>query len=267
VTLGTNLVTGTNSFSVAFWAKLDAWTGDPSFIGNKDWNSGGNVGWVAATAGDGRIQWNFRSKGSPQPARRDYDSPGGYFNGAVWRHIVVTFDVNGKASTYVNGDLVDSRDVGPVAGGPDSGLPINIGQDGKGTYTDGNSVSGQGLIDEVALWGRVISPVEAASLYQGGNSGNALVVPVVVTGQWDFNGNLDATVGAALQYFGDTASITAFQDATIGGNPAKVMSFGAATKTQGYLMTHGAGANGGGTKVNQYTLIMDVMFPTASDAK
>jgi len=267
VTLGTNLVTGTNSFSVAFWAKLDAWTGDPSFIGNKDWNSGGNVGWVAATAGDGRIQWNFRSKGDPQPARRDYDSPGGYFNGAVWRHIVVTFDVNGKASTYVNGDLVDSRDVGPVAGGPDSGLPINIGQDGKGTYTDGNSVSGQGLIDEVALWGRVISPVEAASLYQGGNSGNALVVPAVVTGQWDFNGNLDATVGTALQYFGDTASITAFQDATIGGSPAKVMSFGAATKTQGYLMTHGAGANGGGTKVNQYTLIMDVMFPTASDAK
>ncbi|MFM7803481.1 MAG: Ig-like domain-containing protein, partial [Verrucomicrobiota bacterium] len=267
VTLGTNLVTGTNSFSVAFWAKLDAWTGDPSFISNKDWNSGGNVGWVVATAGDGRIQWNFRSKGDPQPARRDYDSPGGYFNGAVWRHIVVTFDVTGKASTYVNGDLIDSRDVGPVAAGPDSGLPINIGQDGKGTYTDGNSVGGQGLIDEVALWGRVLSPVEAASLYQGGNAGNALVVPTVVTGQWDFNGNLDATVGTALQYLGDTASITAFRDATIGGKPAKVMSFGAATKAQGYVMTHGAGANGGGTKLNQYTLIMDVMFPAASDAK
>jgi len=180
---------------------------------------------------------------------------------------VVTFDVNGKASTYVDGDLVDSRDVGPVAAGPESGLPINIGQDGKGTYTDGNSVSGQGLIDEVALWGRVLSPVEAASLYQGGNAGNALVVPTVVTGQWDFNGNLDATVGTALQYLGDTASITAFRDATIGGKPAKVMSFGAATKAQGYVMTHGAGANGGGTKLNQYTLIMDVMFPAASDAK
>jgi hypothetical protein len=94
-----------------------------------------------------------------------------------------------------------------------------------------------------------------------------LADPAVVTGQWDFNGNLDATVGTALQYFGDTASITAFEDATIGGKPAKVMSFGAATKTQGYLMTHGAGANGGGTKVNQYTLIMDVMFPAASDGK
>ena len=267
VSLGTNLVTGTNSFSVAFWAKLDAWTADPSFIGNKDWNSGGNVGWVVATAGDGRVQWNFRSKGDPQPARRDYDSPGGYFNGAVWRHIVVTFDVNGKASTYVNGDLVDSRDVGPVAAGPDSGLPINIGQDGKGTYTDGNAVSSQGLIDEVALWNRVISPLEAASLYQGGNAGKALVVPAVVTGQWDFSGNLDATVGTALKYLGDTASITSFKDATIGGSPAKVMSFGAATKTQGYIMTHGASANGGGTNVNQYTLIMDVMFPAASDSK
>ena len=89
----------------------------------------------------------------------------------------------------------------------------------------------------------------------------------VVTGQWDFSGNLDATVGTALQYLGDTASITSFKDATIGGSPAKVMSFGAATKAQGYIMTHGASANGGGTKVNQYTLIMDVMFPAASDSK
>jgi hypothetical protein len=267
VTLGNNLLTGTNSFSVAFWAKLDAWTGDPSFIGNKDWNSGSNVGWVVATAGDGRIQWNFRSKGEPQPARRDYDSPGGYFNGAVWRHVVVTFDVNGKASTFVDGDLIDARDVGPVANGPDSGLPINLGQDGKGTYTDSNSVSGQGLLDEVALWNRVLSPLEAASLFQGGKAGTALVVPTVVTGQWDFNGNLDATVGTALQYLGDTASITSFQDATIGGKPAKVMSFGAATKAQGYIMTHGAAPNGGGTKLNQYTLIMDVMFPASSDAK
>jgi hypothetical protein len=267
VTLGTNLLTGTNSFSVAFWAKLDAWTGDPSFIGNKDWNSGGNVGWVLATAGDGRIQWNFRSKGDPQPARRDYDSPGGYFNGAVWRHVVVTFDVNGKASTYVDGDLIDSRDVGPVGAGPDSGLPINLGQDGKGAYTDGNSVSSQGLLDEVALWNRVLSPLEAASLFQGGNAGSALVVPAVVTGQWDFNGNLEATVGTALQYFGDTASITTFEDAVIGGKPAKVMAFGAATKAQGYVMTHGAAPNGGGTKVNQYTLLMDVMFPASSDAK
>jgi hypothetical protein len=94
-----------------------------------------------------------------------------------------------------------------------------------------------------------------------------LVVPAVVTGQWDFSGNLDATVGTALQYLGDTASITSFKDATIGGSPAKVMSFGAATKTQGYIMTHGASANGGGTNVNQYTLIMDVMFPAASDSK
>jgi len=45
------------------------------------------------------------------------------------------------------------------------------------------------------------------------------------------------------------------------------MSFGAATKTQGYIMRHGASANGGGTNVNQYTLIMDVMFPAASDSK
>jgi predicted phosphodiesterase len=86
-----------------------------------------------------------------------------------------------------------------------------------------------------------------------------------VTGQWDFNSsNLTATVGAALAYRGTTASTTSFTTTTIGGQPATVMSFPATTATQGYRMTHGIAPNGGGGFVNQYTLIMDVMFPAAS---
>ncbi len=42
------------------------------------------------------------------------------------------------------------------------------------------------------------------------------------------------------------------------------MKFPATTQTQGYTMTHGAAANGGGTNVSQYTLIMDVLFPATS---
>ena len=95
-----------------------------------------------------------------------------------------------------------------------------------------------------------------------------LALQAAVTGQWDFNsGNLSATVGSSLTYRGTTAASTVFTTATIGGQTAQVMSFPATTPSQGYLMTHGIAPNGGGAYVNQYTLIMDVMFPTASSGQ
>lgn len=98
--------------------------------------------------------------------------------------------------------------------------------------------------------------------------GAGLPSRAAVTGQWDFNsGNLAATVGTALTYRGTTAAGTTFPTATIGGQPAQVMSFPATTPTQGFVMTHGIAPNGGGVYVNQYTLILDVMYPTASHGK
>lgn len=176
-TLGSNFLTSTQAFTVAFWAKLDAWTGDPGFVGNKNWNSGSNDGWIVASDGDGRIQWNYRNKGDPRPARRDYDSAGGFFNGGAWRHVVVAFDPSGVASTYVDGNLLDTRDISPAGTGPDTTLALNIGQDGTGTYTDGGGVSSQGSIDEFAIWGRSLSAVEVATLFQANRAGTPLLTP------------------------------------------------------------------------------------------
>jgi hypothetical protein len=89
-----------------------------------------------------------------------------------------------------------------------------------------------------------------------------------VTGQWDFNSsNMVATAGADLAYRGDTESLTTFSTASIGGQTAVVMGFPAAAMEQGYEMTHGIAPNGGGGYVNQYTLIMDLMFPADSTGK
>lgn len=89
--------------------------------------------------------------------------------------------------------------------------------------------------------------------------------PAAVTGQWDFNSsNLTATVGMPLSYRGSTSATTTFTTAMIGGQSAVVMNFPATTPSQGYIMTHGIAPNGGGSYVNQYTLIMDIMFPATS---
>ncbi len=93
-------------------------------------------------------------------------------------------------------------------------------------------------------------------------------VRAAVTGQWDFNSsNLVATVGTDLAYRSNTATYTTFTTATIGGSNTVVMHFPATSPDQGYVMTHGAAPNGGGSYVNQYTLIMDLMFPKKSSRK
>lgn len=92
-----------------------------------------------------------------------------------------------------------------------------------------------------------------------------------ITGQWDFeNGDLAATIGSPMQYRGTTASqtqfgtTTSFGIASINGQVGRVMRFPATSSAQGYVLPHGAAPNGGGAKVNQYTLILDVLFPSSS---
>jgi hypothetical protein len=106
---------------------------------------------------------------------------------------------------------------------------------------------------------------------------NLVVSPaqVLITGQWDFNaGDLSATVGSALTNFNDTvASDTQFGTTTqfgipdIGGAPANVLYYTPSGGAWGgYIMPHGAAPNAGGTYVNRYTIIYDVLYPASSDS-
>ncbi len=47
---------GTQDFSVNFWIKAPAIGSDPAIVGNKDWNSGGNPGWLIAL--DGALEYD-----------------------------------------------------------------------------------------------------------------------------------------------------------------------------------------------------------------
>ena len=96
-----------------------------------------------------------------------------------------------------------------------------------------------------------------------------------VTGQWDFNrGNLSATIGKALQYFDGDAGLTkagteygsteSFGLPGIGGSSALVMKVPGDLKREiGYVMDHGIKPNGGGSRVNQYTIVFDIFVGTS----
>jgi hypothetical protein len=95
-----------------------------------------------------------------------------------------------------------------------------------------------------------------------------------VTGQWDFaTSNLTATCGQDLAFFDPTVeSATLFARTTdlfipdIAGTPTVVMQVSPVIPFGGYVMRHGIPANGGGVNVNQYTLILDVLYPSYANA-
>ena len=84
----------------------------------------------------------------------------------------------------------------------------------------------------------------------------------VPVGLWEFEnaGNLTAaTIGSDLALVGVDAA---------GSGSGTIFDTGAALLDVGsyYTVTHGIAANGGGSYVNEYTLLWDIMYPQATAA-
>jgi hypothetical protein len=92
----------------------------------------------------------------------------------------------------------------------------------------------------------------------------------LVSGQREFEaGTVAATIGSPLVLRLGMEFYTSFETATVGSGPSGVMRLnypaGAPeAATFGCFLPHGVLPNGGGAKANQYTLIMDLLFPAAS---
>jgi hypothetical protein len=93
----------------------------------------------------------------------------------------------------------------------------------------------------------------------------------IITGAWEFNGDYSAAIGTDLVPQGGAVGGSVFGTTTalgvpdIGGQVAQVMRFPMMpTMTDGYQIFPGAAANGSTSDVNQYTLIMDILYPSTS---
>ena len=346
VTLGNLEWIYSGSFSVSLWERTII-SGDGALMGNKDWTSGANVGWVISSLDSKNLNYNAVSG-----TRRDIDLNPPFSDGN-WHLVTITFNrpLN-QVISYVDAAAVNTTDISPSGTASlNAGFGTLVGGSGNGTY------AGAGDVDDLGVWNRVLSPQEISGIYGAGLNGQPLTLavpgspPVItlqpmdaavatggtatfnvtatgqgtvsyqwklngtnivgatnatltipaasyanqgiysvlvsaasgatisaaavltvyelaVTGQWDFDGgDLQATVGADLEFTADTAAITTFPSMDIGGQMARVLSFGSNSVTQGFYMRHGAKPNGGGRFVNQYTLIMDLMFPQSSSGQ
>lgn len=175
----TDLAFGADTdFSVAMWIKAPAngWTGDPSFIGNKAWASGGNLGWVLAAQGNGGWKWNWNSRVDGNGIGR-IDTPNiGVIRDGVWHHLVVSHTRTGAAVFYADGvevsriSILDRGDVDTF----DLGLEYNIGNEGTGGYGFANDTGARFSdlsVDDVGIWRRALTAADVAEIYGAGLQG------------------------------------------------------------------------------------------------
>ena len=152
-------------FSISLWVQSSGTPDWGALISNKDWGSGGNVGWGLFDY-QGPIDWNF-SDGS---ARDDLYIPQIY--DGQWHHITVTNDRDDLASIYLDGILVTSASIASATGTIDSGNAVRIGIDGVGNYPF------EGAIDDVQIFDFALNKNGVAEVFAaGGGEGICLDRP------------------------------------------------------------------------------------------
>lgn len=154
------------SWTFSLW--VNATNGnDGAIFGNKDWNSGGNVGWLFVPSRTTAL--NYNTAGG---ARRDIGTKN-VLDGN-WHHIAATFDRDlNQVTYYVDGALNYSTNLGvtgaesltPTAFSPNDTL---IGSSGNGRW------SGAGIVDDVGLWRRPLGGSEILAIFVQGINGQPL---------------------------------------------------------------------------------------------
>jgi hypothetical protein len=153
------------AFTVTLWFRPHArQSGDPAILGNKDWRSGQNRGWLvlANEGGADSFGTNFAGMGTDRLDLEDLD-----YTGGGWWFVAAVFSPDGLAITYAGDEAgglrwmaLDATGVGDLT----SPLPLNLGQDGLGTYP--HNLDGD--VDDLALWRRALTHEEVLRLYDGG---------------------------------------------------------------------------------------------------
>ena len=144
---------GMNKFTIEFWAKAGENTSDPSIMGDKDWDSGGNPGFTICRSGN---TWKINIA-NQKTERYDIGSSKTLEDGK-WHHLAVVFDKTKHCTIYQDGEKVNEsvltyKDADQMASPFDY---LCLAQDGNQVY-GGGAPNWAGSFNEVRIWTDVLS--------------------------------------------------------------------------------------------------------------
>ena len=146
---------GEKDYSFAFWTNYSSMGSDPCFMGDKNWASGGNIGFCIFYGGG-----NIRFNAAGADGGRVDNSSADYSDGQWHKVVCVVNRTEGTQSLYVDGVLGETLDISSQ-GNRDSGMPWNIGNEGTGSYNDFI-----GKVAETVIYDYALSPHQVDKLFE-----------------------------------------------------------------------------------------------------
>jgi len=256
-----------------------------SMIADIYWGEGHGFGTLLRTHdlnqnNDGDLFWRASDGSYGKGCCSNYDgiNPANSHQREVWARVVLVADMTStpkRFAKYVNG-VKHREDVSGDGANIDGrfSLPAEIFMFNDG---DDNEQS-TALVSAIQFRDGALSDEEVAAL--AGPSPNGIPAPsnaqpTGVAAQWDFNGNLNAKVGASAQYidnsiashysFGTTGQGAFAAVPGIGGQPAQFLAIprnenGEDFRKTGLRVNTGIAASGGGRNANKWTMILDLYW-------
>ncbi|HEY9172677.1 MAG TPA: LamG-like jellyroll fold domain-containing protein [Verrucomicrobiae bacterium] len=147
------------NFSVAYWVRLPAGAtpADLPFLSSATNSYGGDGITFAPSYERGGWSWSLNGTG--------VYGANSSINDGNWHCLIHTFDRTGDALTYLDGVLVHKGNIASVGNVDHSGA-MNIGQGSAGTYQESGAMD----IDDLGVWRRVLTPLEAAQICSAGET-------------------------------------------------------------------------------------------------
>jgi len=157
------------NWSFSLWVNTTS-TLNGALLGNKDWRSGVNTGWLFSPKNN-NVVLNYYADGGP---RRDLGTVS--VLGGKWHHVTCVFDRDSNlVSVYVDGQFNTSASLS--ATGLESLTPAAIQTTLVGGSGNG-AEDGAGSIDDLGIWNRSLTTSEILSIYAQGIKGQPLTTAV-----------------------------------------------------------------------------------------
>lgn len=143
------------NFTVEFNIHTTGSQQDNPIVTNKNWNSGGNTGWIIFIA-NGNIRLNYKGTAA---SRLDMGNGPPVADGK-WHRITVVFDRQKNITMYKDGEFFvagpDIKDKGNV----DAGLPLTVGTHAilNYDYYGPNDGSLNSYVSDIRIWKTVLAP-------------------------------------------------------------------------------------------------------------
>ena len=210
-----------------------------------------------ANGGDGDLFANFSGESAGIGIGGSYGGANSIVASA-WHRVAFAVDMSGPSpviTKFIDGvKHSDQSRTAPQLDARHALHPFAI------LFADDDGESQPAFVNSIQFRNYKMGDVELAKL--GGPSADGIPL---VAGQWDFDAaDLTGSIGGNMQPRNNDLFFTTFETTQIDSLDANIMSFGGITSDDGYVFPIGILPNGGGTFVNQYTLILDIMFPSGS---